>query len=197
MTHRLSALFAFVLLLLPISAAAYTVAPGDRLQVEVLEDSSLNRVLLVLPDGTIHFPGAGSVRVTGRTVASLPALISQRLSSQFANAPTVYVSVAALADVIPADEALEEPTLIYVMGELESPGALQVEEGVTLLQAIAQAGGFTRFAATKRVELHRVDPSTQTEQVYLFDYKNRGGISGGTLLGAGDVIVVPERRLFE
>lgn len=196
MIHRSSAFFAFLLLLLPISAVAYTVAPGDRLQIEVLEDESLNRVLLVLPDGTVNFPGTGSVRVSGRSVASLPALIAARLAPQFANTPTVYISVAALAEVDEL-EATEEPSVIYVMGELEAPGILQVEDGITLLQAIAQAGGFTRFAATKRVELHRVDPSSQTEYVYLFDYKNRRGLSGGTLLGEGDVIVVPERRLFE
>lgn len=186
----------FFAAVLPVAAKAYTIAPGDVLQVEVLEDSSLNRSVLVLPDGTVNFPGAGSVRAAGLSVESVRAALSNALASQFAVPPTVYASVAQLG-LASAAAAEEEPSLVFVMGEINGPGAIDVREGVTLLQAIAQAGGFTRFAATKRVELHRMDPANQSEQVFVFDYKNGTGISGGTLLIDGDVIVIPERRLFE
>lgn len=180
---------------LPQKAAAYTIVPGDQIQIEVLEDPSLNRTLLVLPDGTVNFPGAGTVRVSGRSPESVRQLLSSSLSGEFASAPTVYVSVAQLAA---PGEKLSHTATIYVMGEINGPGALQVKEGITLLQAIAQAGGFTRFAASKRVELHRMDDSSQTEQVYIYNQRRSGGgISGATRLADGDVIVVPERRLFE
>lgn len=194
MIRIISVLAALVLLAIPQLAAAYSIAPGDTLRIEVLEDETLARQVLVLPDGTISFPGAGTVKVSGMTPASARTLLTNKLAAQFANTPSVYVSVVGLAQ---AGEALAVPNLIYVMGEIGKPGALETEKGITLLQAIAQAGGFTRFAATKRVELHRMDPASQTEQIYIFDAKKGTGISGATLLTEGDVIVVPERRLFE
>lgn len=194
MNRIISVLTALVLLAIPQLAAAYTIAPGDSLRIEVLEDEALARQVLVLPDGSITFPGAGSLRVAGMTPAAAGSLLTERLKAQFANVPSVYVSVVSLAQ---PGEALEKPNVIYVMGEIGKPGALETLEGITLLQAIAQAGGYTRFAATKRIELHRIDPSSQTEQVYVYDAKKGTGISGATLLTEGDVIVVPERRLFE
>ena len=46
---------------------------------------------------------------------------------------------------------------IYVMGQVATPGMVEVEPGTTLLQAIALAGGLDRFAATKRIQLRRTD----------------------------------------
>ena len=75
-----------------------------------------------------------------------------------------------------------------------------MQPGTTLLQAIALAGGLDRFAATKRIQLRRTDPSTGQERLYLFNYNavERGGaIQSMITLREGDVIIVPERRLFE
>jgi polysaccharide export outer membrane protein len=75
-----------------------------------------------------------------------------------------------------------------------------VERGTTVLQALALSGGFTRFAATKRIQLRRTDPQTGAQSVYNIDYRaiEQGASSiGGTVLADGDVIIVPERRLFE
>lgn len=195
MIKIISVIAAFLLMALPQIAAAYTISPGDRLQVDVLEDDSLSRNVLVLPDGSITFPGAGTIRVGGATPAAAGETIADRLAPQFASRPSVYVSVAGLAPVTEAARR-EELSLIYIMGEIGRPGVVETDKRISLLQAIAQAGGFTRFAATKRVELHRVDANGQ-EQVYIFNYKGRSGISGATTLIEGDVIVVPERRLFE
>ena len=75
----------------------YRIQPGDRLQVEVLEDPDLNRTVLVLPDGSISFPLAGSIRVSGRSVDAVSRTLAAELASDFAVEPTVLVSVAALA----------------------------------------------------------------------------------------------------
>jgi polysaccharide biosynthesis/export protein len=77
---------------------------------------------------------------------------------------------------------------------------VQVPRGTTVLQALALSGGFTRFAATKRIQLRRTDPRSGQQNVFTIDYKaiERGesGI-GNSVLADGDVIIVPERRLFE
>lgn len=181
----------------------YGIQPGDTLQVEVLEDPDLNRNVLVLPDGTISFPLAGTVRAGGRSVAAVADALSEEMAENFAVAPTVTVSVAALAPAkAPRQRIEEEPDLmnVYIVGEVNDPGRKEVLTGTTLIQFIAEAGGLSRFAAEKRIQLRRVDPASGAETVYAFNYRNMGGsdsISGTTVLAPGDVIVVPERRLFE
>ncbi|WP_299131209.1 polysaccharide biosynthesis/export family protein [uncultured Amaricoccus sp.] len=173
-------------------SAGYRIQPGDSLAVTVLEDDTLNRQLLVLPDGRISVPLAGSVTAGGRTVEQVEQTIADRLASNFAVRPSVFVSVAAVDET-----AGTFP--IYVMGQVGNPGMVEVEPGTTMLQAIALAGGLDRFAATKRIQLRRTDVNGQ-QKLYLFNYRavERGGsIESMITLREGDVLLVPERRLFE
>lgn len=174
-------------------AAGYRIQPGDTLNVVVLEDETLNSQVLVLPDGQISVPLAGTVRAAGRTVEQVEQTVADRLASNFAVRPNVFVSVTGLAE----DGLLID---VYVLGRVNEPGVREVEVGTTLLQAIALGGGFDRFAATKRIQLRRMDPATGEERLYVFNYDavERGGaISSMISLRQGDVIIVPERRLFE
>ncbi len=172
----------------------YSIQPGDILQIEVLEDKTLNRSALVLPDGTISFPVVGTVRASGRTVDAVRANLTAGLAGNFATTPNVYVSVAQLGER--KGPAAPATISIYAMGEVAKPGMFEAEPGTTLLQALASVGGFSKFAAVKRVQLRRADPKTGIEQIYIFNYKG-GGIAGSTPLRDGDVIAVPERKLFE
>jgi polysaccharide export outer membrane protein len=190
-------LLAFLLVLPGIApafaqSAGYRIQPGDELAVTVLEDDTLNRQLLVLPDGTISVPLAGTVRAGGRSVESVEAAIADQLASNFAVRPSVFVSVVTVDETYGSFP-------IFVMGQVATPGMVEVEPGTTLLQAIALAGGLDRFAATKRIQLRRAD-STGQQRLYLFNFKavERGGaIESMIALREGDVIIVPERRLFE
>lgn len=172
--------------------SGYTIRSGDTLNVEVLEDESLNRTSLVTPDGSISFPQAGTVQARGRTTAQVASQIADALSSSFASRPNVYVSVSAVGE--PTVAAAPATDGVYVTGEIAAPGKFEVTRGTTVLQAIAEAGGLTRFAASKRIQLRR-DGKT-----YLYNYETNGGegsIAGNTRLAPGDVIVVPTRSLFE
>ena len=194
---------AFAVLFLPLLAVStwaqdYKVRPGDVLQIEVLEDSTLNRTAIVLPDGQISLPLAGSVRAAGRSLAEVQADLAGRLAPNFATAPTVYVTLNALAERTTTTAALRL-TDIFVLGAAATPGKVEVKPGATLLQALAMAGGVTPFAAKKRIQLRRVDKSG-VEHVYKFDLDaiERGEAGGGaTRLMSGDVIVIPQRKLFE
>ena len=177
------------------AAAQYAIQPGDQLQIEVLEDSSLNRGTLVLPDGTITFPLVGTIRAAGQSVSQVRAVITRKLASNFANEPNVFVTVARLADKGPLVPAAPDTMRIYIMGEVNQAGLIEGDPSTTLLQALAQAGGFTRFGAQKRVQLRRTQGGKT--RVYTYNYKTGAGISGATVLSEGDVIVVPERGLFE
>ena len=173
--------------------AGYLIQEGDVLDITVLEDETLNRQTLVLPDGRVSVPLAGSVRAEGNTVETVERAIADRLASNFAVRPSVFVSVLSIDE-----ESGFFP--VYVLGQVQAPGEVEIEAGTTLLQAIALAGGPDRFAATKRIQLRRTDPSTGQEKLYIFNYNavERGGaIQSMITLRQGDVIIVPERRLFE
>lgn len=192
-------LSAFLLMATALTASAqdrYTIQPGDVLQIEVLEDSSLNRNALVLPDGTISFPLVGTVRAGGRSTSSVQQAIVSGLSGSFANTPNVLVAVSQVGQAGAANAA---GTIdVFVMGEVNTPGKVTVDTGTSLLQFLAESGGFTRFAATKRIQLRRSRGGKS--QFFNFNYKavESGAASVNTLvLRDGDVIIVPERRLFE
>ena len=192
----LSAVFLVATVFTASAQDRYRIQPGDVLQIEVLEDTALNRNTLVLPDGTISFPLAGTVQAGGRTVGSIQTALVNALTPSFATAPNVTVTVNSLANVggKPAPKTID----VFVMGEVANPGKLTINRGTTLLQFLAESGGFTRFAATKRIQLRRT--SGGKSMIYKFNYK---AIENGTaavnslVLHEGDVIVVPERRLFE
>jgi polysaccharide export outer membrane protein len=170
----------------------YRLQQGDTVQIEVLEDATLNRAVIVLPDGQISVPLVGSVRAAGRTLEQVQADLAERLAPSFAGPPTVFVTLTSLAR--------EEPTIdIFIVGAANTPGRVEVPPGSTLLQAIAAAGGLSPFAATKRMQLRRVDKAGN-EKIFKIDYDaiERGASNvGATRLTDGDVIVVPQRRLFE
>lgn len=195
------AIIACVAATVAFAQSQYSIRSGDTLAVEVLEDPSLNRSLLVLPNGTITFPFAGSVQAGGQSPDAVAGAIASRISSNFASEPTVFVTVQSLRPRVEAQAPQIGPTIdVYMLGEIGAPGLKRIERGTTVLQALATSGGFTRFAATKRILLRRSNISTGEQTVSRINYK---AIASGTSVGSdivladGDVIIVPERRLFE
>lgn len=189
-------LFLLVALLFGTMAQAqgtYLIKPGDVLRIEVLEDNSMNRNALVLPDGTISLPQAGVVQAAGKTVAAVQSEVTTLLEPSFAAQPSVFVGVDNLAQATGTGGG-SRAIPIYVMGEALKTGKIEVKAGSTLLQVLAETGGFTKFAATKRIQIRR------GADTYLVNYQ---AIEAGTdtsammVMKAGDVIIVPQRRLFE
>ncbi|MEM6677264.1 MAG: polysaccharide biosynthesis/export family protein [Pseudomonadota bacterium] len=201
------ALWAF---LLPAVAAAqdFVLQPGDVISITVLEDANLNREVLIRPDGRINMPIAGVIEAAGRTPEQVQRVILDRLSGDFITPPTVNVALSALGAANQREElenvdeaaALEEPAAVYVIGVVSRPGPVEIPPGrnLTVLQALAVAGGPGVFAAKKRIQVRR--RTDEGEDVFLFNYKDieDGSAPIETLdLIDGDVIVVPERGLFE
>lgn len=194
-----------VFLLVPLSSSpssaqdSYRIKPGDVVRVEVLEDATLNRDAIVLPDGRISLPLAGSVTAGGRSVEQVRSEVIAKLASNFATEPTVFVSLSQLGAPTASGGGAARTNTIYILGEVANPGAHEIERGTTMLQALAQVGGFSQFAATKRIQLRRTDKSKK-ERIYNVNYKEilAGKTSiGTTIMESGDVIIVPQRRLFE
>ena len=197
------AIFAMLFATVAVAQNQYSIQSGDRLAVEVLEDPSLNRSVLVLPDGTINFPFAGTIRAAGLSANQVAGAITSGIASNFNTEPNVFVTVTSLRPrepVIPGAAPVGPTVDVFMMGEIGSPGAKALPRGTTLIQALATTGGFTRFAATKRILLRRTNPSTGEQTVARINSKaiaDGRAIGQDFVLADGDVIIVPERRLFE
>lgn len=186
---------------LALAQSEYRVKTGDRLAIEVLEDSALNRIVEVLPDGRFSFPFAGSLVARGRTVDEIQSSITQAIAPNFATGPTVFVSVSPAPPLPTVSSSVAAPVTItiYLLGEVAAPGPKEVVPGTTFLQALSQSGGLTNFAATKRIQLRSTD-AAGVPTVQSLNYRaisNGARISHDPQLREGDVILVPERRLFE
>lgn len=186
---------------LPASAeGAYQIKVGDILRIEVLEDASLNRSVLVAPDGRITLPLAGAIAVAGQSVDQVQAALTASLAPNFAATPTVYVAIDSVAQKTGGGGAAVAKTYdVYVIGQVNKPGKFAVVPGTTILQFMAEIGGFTSFAAVKRIQLRRTDAAGK-ETVYILNYQAvvdglPNAVTG--TVAQGDVFVVPPTRLFE
>lgn len=192
------ALLSLVFATAAVAQGTYIIRIGDQLDISVLEDPNLNRSVLVRPDGQITVPLAGTISAAGRTPEAVQAALTARLASGFSVTPTVTVSVAALGRPVATGSRKIE---VFVIGEVGSPGSVKVKSGSTVLQVLSQSGGIGQFAADKRIQVHSTDPRTGKTSMRLFNY---AGIESGKNISSitmrvkdGDVIVVPERNLFE
>ncbi|SFG82915.1 polysaccharide export outer membrane protein [Palleronia marisminoris] len=184
----------------PVRAGDYLVRPGDVLRVEVLEDPAMNRDTLVTPDGRIHLPFVGSVAAGGRSVDQIRAGLATALADDFAIGPTVFVGVSSVAPSAPVQvvPAPAETLSVYVMGEVAKPGHVEVAPGTTVLQVLATVGGFSDFAATKRIQLRRSHGADEAVYALNYDAVERGQSADGQVpVADGDTLIVPARRLFE
>jgi polysaccharide biosynthesis/export protein len=167
--------------------------PGDTLQISVWQDPKLNRQVVVGPDGMIAFPLAGHIKAEGITPQSLEGLLRSRLKKNYTGQLDVTVSLAA---VNPTEASASKPR-VYISGEVLKPGPILLKPPINIAQAVALAGGVSPFAASKRIQVHRIINGVET--VLLFDYKafQAGEPGENIMLRNGDVIIVPERGLLE
>jgi polysaccharide export outer membrane protein len=136
----------------------YRLAAGDKLRIEVYKDQQLSQSLQIRPDGKITLPLLGDVPAAGRTSLELRDAIGAGLKEYIAN-PVVTVIVVETA-----------PQVVYVTGEVNKPGALPLATGhISVIQAIAMAGGFTDFAHRSDIRILRKGASGM--QTLRFNYK--------------------------
>jgi polysaccharide export outer membrane protein len=178
-------------------ANAQTLKSGDSLSISVLQDSKLDRNVVVDPSGEIAFPLAGHVRARGLTPQALENILKAKLKSNYKDDNLdVTVAVANSPKDIPEDDLKPK---IFITGEVVRPGSYVVRQPTTLMQAIALAGGIGPFAAKQRIQVRRRSAGGD-ETIFMFNYKAYeagADLEGNVRLRAGDVIMVPERGLFD
>ncbi|MGA7963022.1 MAG: polysaccharide biosynthesis/export family protein [Candidatus Acidiferrales bacterium] len=158
----------------------YVIGAQDVLDINVWKEPDVSRVVPVRPDGKISLPLLNDVQAGGLTPDQLAAKVTEELKKYVTN-PQVTVIVTAI-----------NSQRVYILGEVTRPGAFPLLPGMTVLQALSSAGGFTQFAKVKSIFVRRLQDGKESK--YLFNYKD---VIGGKrpeqdiLLKAGDTIVVP------
>jgi protein involved in polysaccharide export with SLBB domain len=168
---------------IPISAD-YVLRPSDLLQVKVFNEDNLTREVSISGEYTIHLPLIGTVDVRGRTVRQLEEIIRQLYDRDFLVNPQVTLIVLRYAE-----------RSVNVIGSVNAPQAVPFppERGLTLLEAIARAGGFSRLADKKRVQITRTDANGASNTFTInAEHLISGKSPNSWPLQVNDVIFVPE-----
>lgn len=165
----------------------YVIGPQDTLQISVWQQPSLSlNAVVVRLDGKISFPLLDDVRAAGLTTLELKHALSEGLS-EYITAPHVTVILTQ-----------SRSKLVYVIGEVNKPGALLVTDGMRVAHALSQAGGFRTFADQKHVRVIRnMNGSGPVEFIFHYpSFASGENLAQNILLLPGDSIVVPEQSSF-
>jgi polysaccharide biosynthesis/export protein len=145
---------------------------ATRIRIEVLEDPSLNRDVLVLPDGSVSFPLAGAVRAGGQTTTKLESALASALAPNFATSPTVSVSVAGSRQRGGTGAPRRSTSTSWARSRTAG-ACLQVERGTTVLQALRHVGRL--FASRRQSASNFAEPirrSGQQSRLCNINYKD-------------------------
>jgi polysaccharide export outer membrane protein len=178
-------------------AGAQSLKPGDSLSITVLQDPKLDRNVTIDPSGEIAFPLAGHIRARGLTPLALENILKSKLKNSYKD-ENLDVTVAVLSAPKDIPEEDLKPK-VFITGEVIRPGSYVVRQPTTLMQAIALAGGVGPFAAKSRIQVRRRGAGGD-ETSFMFNYRAYeagSDLEGNIKLRAGDVIMVPERGLFD
>jgi polysaccharide biosynthesis/export protein len=173
----------------------YLLGAGDQLQITVLGFDEYTGVVVVLPDGTVTVPLAGSIPAAGRTADQLAKDVQTRLEKYLVD-PIVTVSTSVL-----------RPVTVNVAGEVHRPGSVQLrslseearpemtsreqQPAPTLTTALTEAGGITQFADLRQVQVRRANPNAQPITLNLWDSITSNSPAVNVMLQDGDSIYIP------
>lgn len=142
----------------PRSLDDFIIGNSDVLDINVWKEPDLTRTIPVRSDGKISLPLVGEIEATGRTPLQLQAEITSRLRN-YITEPEVTVMVQQI-----------NSEKYNVVGQVLKPGSYSVTVATTVMDALANAGGFKDFAKKKSVHILRENPNG-TESRYTFNYE--------------------------
>lgn len=166
----------------------YVLQPSDLIRVQIFQEPDLEREVRITQEHTITLPLIGRVSVKGLTVRQAEESIRALYDRDFLVNPQINLTVLEYVE-----------TTVQVVGAVNQPGIVRFppEQKLSLVEAIARAGGHSRLADLRKVRLSRTTEGGQTENFTInVDELVKGNASGEqwTLI-KGDVIFVPERIL--
>jgi polysaccharide biosynthesis/export protein len=174
--------------------ANYTIGPQDRLSIAVVDEPTLTKIVTVGSDGTFDYPYIGVVKAGGTSLRELQQEITSRLKEKYLRNPQVSIEVETYRSQV-----------VYVWGQVRSPGAVALTGNTNLTEALAKAGSPTPDAGSY-IEINRkprdippgTDPATVAkpvpERVTMADLQS--GRAQSIILADGDTVFVPKAETF-
>lgn len=159
-------------------AGEYRIGPEDLLQISVWKNEPMSRTVPVRPDGKISLPLLNDVQAAGYTPMELRNVLIKRLAEYIPN-PEVSVIVQEVRSF-----------KVSVIGEVVHPGRYELKGQATVLDALAQAGGFSEFSSRKKIAILRPGGSTVNRIVVKYKKVVEDGGQVNFYLLPGDVVVV-------
>jgi polysaccharide export outer membrane protein len=161
------------------SVTDYRIGPEDVLDVLVWKNEDLSRTVAVRPDGRISLPLLNDVVANGLTPMELRNVLAKDYAA--------YINDAEVSVVVREIHSFK----VSIVGMVKTPGRYELRGPVTILEALALAGGFTEFAKRDRIAVFRPDHGRW--QRFGFDYSNviYENAEQNFALRPGDIVVVP------
>lgn len=178
----------WVLFMPPLPAAAqqesgaedYRIAPGDVLEISVYGEQDLVRQLVVRPDGKVSFPLVGDLDVAGKTTTEVKKYVEEKVSG--------YIPTANASVIVMKLDSLQ----FSVLGKVNRPGQFTVSKPLTVLEALALAGGTTPFAKENKILIIRGHGArSQRIPFNLEEIKEGKKLEQNIILERQDVVIVP------
>ncbi len=166
---------------MPALAQDYLLGPGDVIALNVWGYDEFNlKEVVIRPDGKVSIPLVGEIMAQGLSAAELTGKIAKGLR-EYLRKPDVTVNIVKF-----------RTTRVYVLGEVNKPGLVELEKSHNLLDAIGAVGGYTKYAAKKQVFIirHLGGGKLQTKPLKANLYKllKKADMSQNYALGDGDVV---------
>lgn len=163
----------------------YRLAVGDEMSFRVAFQEGLAAEMVVRPDGMVTIPVAGEVQAAGLTPSELDSVVTEKVS-EYVIDPDVAIIVKKYSD-----------RLVYVLGEVQTPGAYELRRGMTVSQAISSARGPTNIAKMTDVVLIRRETPYKATGVKLDieHFFEDGNYEVDAQLRAYDIVYVPRTKI--
>ena len=134
----------------PSLAPAYELGSGDQLRIIVFGEEDLSGEFFIDGSGAVSLPLVGEIPAAGKTLPEFRADVEARLREGYLTDPRVSAEVLNYRP-------------FYILGEVEQSGEYPYTDGLTVMNAVARAGGFTYRANTRTVYLKRADTDEEVE----------------------------------
>lgn len=164
----------------------FTLGVGDTVDITVYRNEDLKLSTKINPSGRIMFPLIGEIQASGKTLSAFREDLTARLSKYVVN-PQVTISVSGI-----------QSQRILVLGEVKNPGLFSLDTELTVMDAVAKAGGWTTDAKTSNVLLLRnVSGKVDTRSIDLASVLKSGSFPHNAILQRNDVIYVPAKKIAD
>lgn len=173
-----------VISLRPPAPEDFVFGPGDVIDIKVWRQPDMDMQIVIAPDGAITYPLVGRLKVAGLTYPELVSTIEQALQ-EFYTEPSVAVNVVQVSN-----------QKVFILGEVRSPAVLQIENDLSILEALTRTGGINPDARTDNVLLVR--GGMDNPQLFTVDVNAifaRGDFTQMVYLQRGDIVLVPAKTI--